>query len=197
MAGEEERAATPEVEVIERQSSPRTLAAELSTEIVLLAIAVYLFVLAGSFESSSEPGQLGPGFWPRMAAVGLAVALIARMVQTVRARNRPIVKVRSEFDEFEGEQAELDWARLAVGIGLAIGYVLATMFIGYLIATAIFLSAFIWIGGQRAWYVPLIALGGALVLAYVFIGVVFVSLPTGVGIFDTVTVGIYELIGIQ
>ena len=194
MAAEGERA--PDVEVIERQSSPRTLAAELSTEVVLLAIAVYLFVLAGSFESSSEPGQLGPGFWPRMAAVGLSVALIARMVQTVRARNRPIVKVRSDFDEFEDE-AELDWVRLAVGIGLAIGYVLATMFIGYLIATAIFLAIFIWIGGQRSWYVPLIALAGALVLAYVFIGIVFVSLPTGVGIFDTVTVAIYELIGIQ
>ena len=197
MQREEERTAAPDVEVIERQSSPRTLAAELSTEVVLLAIAIYLFILAGNFESASTPGQLGPGFWPRMAALGLAIALIVRMVQTVRTRNRPIIKVRSDFDEFEEDPAELDWLRLAIGIALAIGYVLATMFVGYLIATALFLAAFIWIGGQRRWYVPLIALAAALVLAYVFIGIVFVSLPTGVGIFDTVTVAVYELVGIQ
>ena len=187
----------PEVVVLERDSSTRALLAELVPEIALLAISIYLFVLAGSFESSSEPGQLGPGFWPRMAAAGLAIAVIVRMIQTVVARNRPIVKVRSEFDEFAAEEAVLDWTRLGIGIVLAVAYVLATMFVGYLIATALFLAAFIWIGGQRQWYVPLIAVVGALVLSYVFIGVVFVSLPTGVGIFDTVTVAVYQLLGIQ
>lgn len=187
----------PEVVVLERDSSTRALLAELVPEIALLVISIYLFVLAGSFESSSEPGQLGPGFWPRMAAAGLAIAVIVRMIQTVVARNRPIVKVRSEFDEFAAEEAVLDWTRLGIGIVLAVAYVLATMFVGYLIATALFLAAFIWIGGQRQWYVPLIAVVGALVLSYVFIGVVFVSLPTGVGIFDTVTVAVYQLLGIQ
>jgi putative tricarboxylic transport membrane protein len=182
--------------VIERHSSPRRLGAELLPELGLIAIAAYFYYLAGTFENQAEPGQLGPGFWPRMTAAGLIVALLVRLVQTVRSRNRPIVKVRSEFEEFEDE-AEMDWGRLGIAIALAVGYVLATMFLGYLISTALFLAAFIWLGGQRTWYVPLVALAGALVSTYVFIGIVFVALPTGVGVFDVVTVAIYRLLGLQ
>jgi putative tricarboxylic transport membrane protein len=185
----------PEVEVIERDTSPRALLGEIIPEIALLIGAIYLFLLAGRFEGQTDPGQLGPGFWPRMAATGLAIALVVRIVQAVRERKRPLVKVRSEFPE--EEEIAVHWPRVGIAIGLAVGYVLASMFIGYLFATAAFLTAFIWIGGQRRWYVPLIAIAGALVSAYVFIGVVYVSLPTGVGIFDVVTVEIYRLLGIQ
>jgi putative tricarboxylic transport membrane protein len=197
-APEEPTDDAPEVEVIERDSSTRALLAEVVPEIALLIGAVYFFYLAGRFGGGgqTEPGQLGPGFWPRMAATGLAIALAARIFQTIRARNRPIVKIRSAFPE-EEEDVEVDWPRVGIAMGLVIGYVLGTMFIGYLFATAAFLTTFIWIGGQRRWYAPLIAIVGSLISAYVFIGIVYVALPTGVGIFDTVTVRIYELLGIQ
>jgi putative tricarboxylic transport membrane protein len=185
----------PEVQVIERDSSLRAVLSELVPEVVLLIGAGYFFYLAGNFGGQTDPGQLGPGFWPRMAATGLAIALVARIFQIVRARNRPIVKVRSEFPE--DDDVEVDWPRLGTAIALVVGYVLATMFIGYLFATAAFLTAFIWLGGQRRWYVPLIGIAGALVSAIIFIGVVYVALPTGVGVFDTLTVAIYELLGIQ
>jgi putative tricarboxylic transport membrane protein len=194
-APEEPEDEAPKVEVIERDSSMRAVLGELVPEIALLIAAGYFFYLAGRFEGQTDPGQLGPGFWPRMAATGLAIALVARIFQIVRARNRPIVKIPSEFPE--EEEAEVDWARLGIAMALAVGYVLGTMFIGYLFATAAFLMAFIWLGGQRRWYVPLIGIAGALVSAYVFIGVVYVALPTGVGLFDTLTVAIYELLGIQ
>jgi hypothetical protein len=185
----------PEVEVIERDSSTRALVLAIVPELALLIGAGYFFYLAGDFEGQAEPGQLGAGFWPRMAAVGLAIALAARIIQTIRARKRPIVKVRSQIAE-EEEVADVDWPRVGIAMGLAVGYVLGTMFLGYLIATAAFLTAFIWLGGQRRWYVPLISIALALASAYVFIGIVYVALPTGVGIFDAVTVEIYRLMGI-
>jgi Tripartite tricarboxylate transporter TctB family len=186
----------PKVEVIERDSSTRAVLTEVVPEVAMLIGAIYLFILAGSFGGQAEPGQLGAGFWPRMAAVGLMVALVARIYQTVRGRNKPIVKIPSEFPE-EDEDAEYDWPRVVIAMGLAVLYVLGTMFIGYLFATAAFLFVFIWLGGQRQWYVPLIAIGGALGSAAIFIGIVYVALPTGVGIFDTLTVAIYELLGLQ
>ena len=185
------------VEVIERHKSGTDLLRELLPEIGILAVGAYLWILAGRFDYEQEEGALGPGFWPRVAAVGLIVAVLVRMVQTVRERNRPIVKVASEFDEYAEDEGEISWPRLAIAVALAVGYVIATMFIGYLFATAIFLALFIFIGGARNKYVPIVAVAGALVFAYVFIGVVYVSLPTGVGVFDTITVGIYELLGIQ
>jgi hypothetical protein len=71
------------------------------------------------------------------------------------------------------------------------------MFIGYLFATIAFLAAFAWFGGQRRWYTAVVAVAGGFVMTYIFVGVVYVSVPTGVGVFDTVTVAIYRLLGIQ
>jgi hypothetical protein len=187
----------PSVEVIDRHTSPASLARELLPEIGILLAAAYLFYVAGQFEYQERPGQLGPDFWPRMAAVGLAVAVLVRIVQTVRDRNRPIVRVKGEFDEYEQSEAEVHWPSFALALGLVVGYVASTMFLGYMISTALFLGLFIWLGGQRKWYVTLVAAGGALAFSYVFVGVVYVSLPTGVGVFDTITIAVYRLLGIQ
>jgi putative tricarboxylic transport membrane protein len=186
-----------EVEIIDRRRSPAELARELVVEIALLVGAVYVFFLAGTFEFQERQGQLGPGFWPRMAAIGLAAAVLVRIVQTIRERNQPIVHVKTEFDEYEEEAGTTYWSSVGLAMALAVGYVISTMFLGYLFSTALFLTVFIWLGGQRKWYVPLVAIAGTLVLTYLFIGVVYVSLPTGVGVFDAATVAIYNLLGIQ
>ena len=197
-AGEPETSPPEEsVEVIERQSSPASLARELLPEIGILLATAYLFYVAGNFEYQERPGQLGPQFWPRMAATGLGLAVLVRIVQTIRDRNRPIVRVKSEFDEYREAEAELHWPSLWLAIGLVVGYVTSTMFLGFMFATALFLGLFIWLGGQRSWYVPLVAAVGGLAFSFIFVGVVYVSLPTGVGIFDTVTVEVYKLLGIQ
>ena len=197
-AGEPETSPPEEsVEVIERQSSPASLARELLPEVGILLAAAYLFFVAGNFEYQERPGQLGPQFWPRMSAVGLGLAVLVRIVQTIRDRNRPIVRVKGEFDEYQQAEAELHWPSLGLAIGLVVGYVASTMFLGFMISTALFLGLFIWLGGQRRWYVPLVAVIGGLSFSFIFVGVVYVSLPTGVGIFDTITVAVYELLGIQ
>jgi preprotein translocase subunit Sec61beta len=153
--------------------------------------------LAGDFSSRQQPGQLGPAFWPRLVAAGLAVALLVRIVQVLRERKQPVVRVVSEFDDIEDDDTEVHWPSAAVAMGLAFGYVVGTMFLGYMFATMAFLGAFIWAGGQRRWVTPVVAVGGGLIMTYVFVGVVYVSVPTGVGVFDTVTVAVYRLLGIQ
>jgi putative tricarboxylic transport membrane protein len=187
----------PKIEVIERDSSMRALLISILPEIALLIAVGYAFYLAGNFQNAAEPGQLGPGFWPRIAAVGMAIALVARIIQAIRARHRPIVKVTNPVFDADEDEAPFDYTRVAIAMGLAVGYVFATMFLGYLFATAVFLTVFIWIGGQRRWFVPLIACAMALVSTVVFVGIVYVALPTGVSVFDTMTVAIYELLGLQ
>jgi putative tricarboxylic transport membrane protein len=185
------------VEVKPPETARPGLLRELIPEVVFLLGAVYLFVAAGDFAGRRQPGELGPGFWPRVAAFGLAVTLLIRIVQTIRAHRRPVVKVVGDFDDVDEEPAPVYWRSVAIAIALTVGYVWATMFLGYLFATMAFLAAFVWLGGQRRWSTPLIGVVGALVLAYVFVGVVYVSVPTGVGVFDTLTVEIYRLLGIQ
>jgi preprotein translocase subunit Sec61beta len=185
------------VEVHEPDRARGTLLGEVIPEFVVLAGAVYLFFMAGDFSSRQQPGQLGPAFWPRLVAAGLAVGLLVRIVQVFREHNRPAVRVVSEFDDIEDDEAEVHWPSAAVAMGLAFAYVVGTMFLGYMFATMAFLGAFIWAGGQRRWVTPVVAVAGGLVMTYVFVGVVYVSVPTGVGLFDTVTVAVYRLLGIQ
>jgi putative tricarboxylic transport membrane protein len=185
------------LEVREPEREPGGLLREVIPEVVVLLGAVYLFIVAGDFSGRRQPGELGPAFWPRIAAVGLAVTLLVRIVQAIRERHRPVVHKVGEFDDIESESTPLHWRSVAIAIGLAFGYVWATMFLGYLFATIAFLGAFAWLGGQRRWYTPLVAVVGGFVLTYVFVGVVYVSVPTGVSVFDTITVAIYRLLGIQ
>jgi putative tricarboxylic transport membrane protein len=185
------------VEVQPPDAERRGLLREVVPEVVFLLGAVYLFVAAGDFAGRRQPGELGPGFWPRVAALGLAVTLLVRIVQTVREHRRPVVRVVSDFDDIDGEETPVYWRSVAIAIALAVGYAWATMFIGYLFATMAFIGAFAWLGGQRRWYTPVVAIAGGLVLAYVFVGVVYVSVPTGVGFFDSLTVAVYRLLGIQ
>jgi putative tricarboxylic transport membrane protein len=185
------------VEVREPDAARPSVLRELVPEVVFLLAAVYLFVVAGDFAGRRQPGELGPAFWPRVAAVGLAVTLLVRIVQTVREHRGPVVRVKGEFDDIDGAPATMHWRSVGIAMALVVGYVWSTMFIGYLFATMAFVTAFVWLGGQRRWYSPVIGVAGGLVMAYVFVGVVYVSVPTGVGVFDSLTVAIYRLLGIQ
>jgi putative tricarboxylic transport membrane protein len=185
------------VEVREPDRSRRAVLGEVVPEVLILAGVLYLFFKAGDFSSRQQPGQLGPAFWPRLVAIGLGVALVVRIVQVFREHNQPVVRVASEFDDIEDDDVPVNWGSAAIAMGLALGYVIATMFLGYMFATMTFLGAFIWAGGQRRWVTPVVAVVGGLVMTYVFVGVVYVSVPTGVGVFDTLTVAVYRLLGIQ
>jgi putative tricarboxylic transport membrane protein len=185
------------VEVVQPEPARAGLLRELVPEILFMLGAVYLFFSAGDFAGNRKPGELGPAFWPRVAAVGLAITLLIRIVQTIREHRRPVARVPSEFDDVDGAPATIHWRSVAVAMALAVAYVWATMFIGYLFATVAFLAGFAWLGGQRRWYTPVVAAAGGLVMTYVFVGVVYVSVPTGVSVFDSVTVAIYRLLGIQ
>jgi fatty acid desaturase len=185
------------VEVREPDRRRSAVLREVVPELFFLAGAVYLFVAAGDFSARQESGQLGPAFWPRLAAAGLAVALLVRIVQVFREHNRPVVRVVGEFDDVEADDAPVHWRSAALAMGLALGYVIATMFLGFMLATMTFLGVFVWAGGQRKWLVPVVGVAGGLLLTYVFVGVVYVAVPTGVGVFDAVTVAVYRLLGIQ
>ena len=158
-------------------------------EVVLVVVATYLFVLARNFEYEPQPGQLGPGFWPQLLCVG--VCALVRVAQKLRARPEPASDAAKA-----GELDHFRWQRLALALALVVGYVFGTVFLGYILATTLFFVAFVWLGGQRRWYVAPLGLAVSLVFAFVFLKVVYVSLPSGIGVFDQLSVLLYRLIGV-
>jgi putative tricarboxylic transport membrane protein len=160
-------------------------------EVVLVVVAAYLFVLARNFEYEPEAGQLGPGFWPQLLCAGIFVCALVRVAQKLRARHGPASDATKA-----GELDHFRWQRLALALALVVGYVFGTVFLGYILATTLFFIAFVWLGGQRRWYVAPLGLAVSLVFAFVFLKVVYVSLPSGIGVFDQLSVLLYRLIGV-
>lgn len=173
-----------------RRPISRSLLLSILPEVVLLAAAVYLFVVALGFKQVGPPGQIGPGFWPQVLCVGIGIGALVRLGQKLRSRDQRVA------GDAASETDEVKMPRVALGIALVVGYVVGMLFLGYILATALFLIVFIYLGGQRKWYVVPLGIASSLLFAYVFLKVVYIALPSGVGIFDQLTVLLYELLGV-
>ena len=179
-----------EVEKKERRPVLRSLLLSILPEVILLAAAVYLFVVALGFKQVGPADQIGPGFWPQVLCVGIGIGALVRLGQKLRSQESRVV------GDAASEAGELRMPRVALGVALVVGYVVGMLFLGYILATALFLIAFIYLGGQRKWYVVPLGIASSLLFAYVFLKVVYIALPSGVGIFDQLTVLLYELLGV-
>jgi putative tricarboxylic transport membrane protein len=79
----------------------------------------------------------------------------------------------------------------------AVVYVVLTVYLGWPLATFLFAVGFLWVAGKRNLAVT-VPVGAAVTMAFtfVFVKVVYMALPTGIGIFDSFTVATYKLLGI-
>jgi hypothetical protein len=169
----------------------------------LLLGAAFLYSNAGSFAASGRPGQLGPDFWPRAV---LALLMLVCALEIVR---------RAVFEPAEANAAEADaqaiagptthheepvrypWL-LAAGIGLTILYVPGMEILGFFLSTALYLAAFMVAGRyRRGTVIAVTSLLGSLAFLFVFMKIVYVSLPLGVGPFRHVSAWILAALGIR
>lgn len=183
----------------QKATAPTLLALllKLMPELVMLALCGVLWLRTSDFKSSV--GGPGPAMYPRVLIGLLALAMVVRIVQhllaakTVEIDNEDLVP--EEDVESEELSSDIRWVFLA--IVLAVGYVFGTIYLGWLIATFVFTIVFLVVTDKRN---PLIIVLAALVLSfgmvYVFVKIVYISLPTGVGAFDVITVRLFEIMGI-
>ncbi|MGJ9411392.1 tripartite tricarboxylate transporter TctB family protein [Aeromicrobium sp. CF4.19] len=147
---------------------------------------------------SSTVGGPGPAFYPRLLIGLLALCLVLRVAQEVKEMRQVAAGTPTPVpDDAEGEgEGPVDLRYALFALGLAALYVWGTLWIGWVIATFLAVVVFLVVAGKRN---PLVIVPTALVLsvgmAYVFIKVVYIALPTGTGIFDTVTFGLLRLMG--
>lgn len=172
---------------------------EVAPYAALLAGAAYLYYDTRGFAGLGRPGQLGPDFWPKAVLVLLmavcAIEIARRMLAPAAApdRGEPEAAVASQVEE-----SERDWRLLAGGIGLTILYVPGIAYLGFFLATAIFLAAFMWVGRfRRPRIVAVTSLVGSLAFVFVFMKVVYVSLPLGWGPFRVLSAWIMAALGIR
>ena len=174
---------------------------------VLAAAGGYLYYVASRIEFHERAGTLGPDVWPRAILALLVVTCLYQIVKLLAFANRGEVEGATERLMSEAARNEPGgitaadqphWRLLAGGIALTALYVAAIEATGFFLTTAIYLAAFIAVGGYRRWRVlAAVSLGGALLLLFFFMKVVYVSLPIGTGPFAQVTLLLMKLMGIR
>jgi putative tricarboxylic transport membrane protein len=152
-------------------------------------LAVALFVSTRGLDAVARAQQLGPGFWPRLVLVGLAVACLFKALAEWRRAGRAV--------EPAAAPAAIDATRLAEGIALIVLYVLVTPWAGFALTTVAFIAAFMVLAGARSPVsVGANALLGTVLLLYAFVKLVYLPLPKGAGGFEAFTLLVYRALRI-
>lgn len=164
-------------------------------ELALLAVFAVLWLLTGGLRPA-PPGELGPAWWPRLLIILLGLCVLVQAARKATAVDPP--RRPGDADPGpDGDHRPFDARRATVAVLTIVGYVLAGIYLGYLIATAAFVVAFLLAAGRRGVALSAaIGVGAALAFSFVFLKVVYIAVPSGVGGFDAFTVWAYGLIGI-
>lgn len=173
---------------------------------LLLAIASVLYYFALGIDTSAAAGRIGPDFWPRAVLVLLALVCayeLAKGFLSADARSAGGMLQNFLLDHWgaadHAKSAALPSVlRLALGMSATLAYVLLVDVLGFFVATAAYLAAFIVVGGYRRWgVIAVCALGGSLAMVVVFMKIVYVSLPLGAGPFRALSLSLLALLGVR
>ncbi len=167
---------------------------------LLLVATVLLYWAATRIQANTGAGRIGPDAWPKAIIVfmGLLCALeIARRLAVRRRRRGPAPSGPEAADALRAPP-EMQAGKLAAGMGLVLAYVVTVPWLGFLVATAIFLAAFPWFGGlRRPLLTAALGLAGSLALVVVFMRVAYISLPLGDGPFRALSLALLSAIGVS
>ena len=179
-------------------SSTVLLARRIALPLGLLVAALILpgHVLENPAMMAGMPGALGPTAWPNAALAGVAMCatlwLVLEVVTFFRSGGRGAF-VAAPADDQDAH----DNLRAGFGLALTVLYGIAIPTVGFPLATLLFVIAWSALGGVRR-PVLLVAVSviGTVVLLYVFVRLALMPLNRGTGVFDQLTVGLYQLLGI-
>lgn len=131
--------ATDEPDIAARPSRPL----EIVIAVTALALSVVAIILSQNIYLRMGGGGLDPKWWPTVLssiAAGLSTILVGF------ALFGPTIS-RGDLESVPKD----GWPRMLVALALSALYVFAWSFVGYVVPTAIYLFALLWLFGLRAW----------------------------------------------
>ena len=173
---------------------------------LLLAGAGGLYYFALGIDTSAAADRIGPDFWPRAVLILLAMVCayeLAKSFLSADARSAGGMLQNYLLDHWgAADHAKSapppSVLRLGLGMGATLAYVLLVDVLGFFLATAAYLAAFVAVGGYRRWgVIAVCSLGGSLAMVVVFMKIVYVSLPLGAGPFRALSINLLALLGVR
>ncbi|MFI4903750.1 MAG: tripartite tricarboxylate transporter TctB family protein [Burkholderiales bacterium] len=175
--------------------------------LVVLALSAYLFHLATRFQYTPRAGRLGPDLWPEAILTLMIIVCLGRIASILRDASRAyaggglLAQVTQEVHAADAP-AEVPPPRqpllLVLGVAFTIAYVALLGVLGFAIGTFLYLVAMMIVGRYRRYAnVVVIAALGSLAFMFVFMKIVYLSLPIGVAPFDAVSLALMKLMHIH
>lgn len=141
------------------------------------------------------PG-FGPTFWPHAMLVATGACALVWLALELRRGWRSADAVAEELVP-PVEAEPYDGKRAALGIALTLAYGFAIPYLGFPLATLVFVALWCALGGvQHPLTLALVAGLGTVALCYVFVLVARMPLDRGVEPFGSATILLYRLLGI-
>ena len=168
----------------------------------VLAAAAFLYADASGFAALGREGNLGPAFWPRAVLVLLMIVCAAEMVRVAffykAESTAPVPHSAAPLPNADDEDGVRYPALLFAGIAITVVYVPAMEMLGFFLATILYLAAFMWIGRfRRPVAVAITSITGTVAFVYVFMKIVYVSLPLGMGPFRQLSAWVLAALGVH
>jgi len=173
---------------------------------VVLALSLVLLWKVVHMEFTPRGDRPGPEVWPRAILCLLAVTCIVRVAVLIRRTPETGATEEPEALASGNAQGLEDGARptarfpmlLAVGIALTIAYIWLLGTLGFFSATVLYMGSLIRAGRYRRWSVIFaVSLLGSLAFMFVFMKVVYLSLPLGRPPFDEVSLSLMKAMRIR
>lgn len=161
-------------------SDGRTLSlkkADLTISGVIFLASIYLYYIADCIPTSDQFKDVGAGIWPKIIFTCLMLACIVLFVTTLRKE--------SGAKALSGKEELL---RLLMPVSLCIAYVAAMKWVGFLVGSMIFSIAYMClIGYRKKAMIALISLAVPFLVGLIFLKLMYIPIPKGVGIFKTIS----------
>lgn len=165
--------------------------------LVLIAVSIFLLWQCECIVEIQPEGELSVRTWPRFALLMIIALSLFNASQDVFSAWRSGKSSSGDQGATESIWADVDFKTLGVAVALLFIYPLLMQIVGFALATVVFISIFLFWGNYRhPVKTPLIVLGGTLLILYVFVKIVYVPLPRGMGFFDDATIALYQFLRI-
>jgi hypothetical protein len=158
---------------------------EIIFNVVLFAISIFLYYVVGTFKQFALYAKSGPDFWPRGILLGMIFLSGILLIKSITSLIKHEIKKSSMRNVQEPY-------RLFLVIAVSFAYAFGMGILGFLLSTILFQVIFLYLLKiKRFLSIILVSLLNTAMLYILFIQVLNMLLPTGVGVFRTFSLLFY------
>ena len=162
---------------------------ELIFNAILFSLAVFLYYVAGTFKKFAPYVKSGPEFWPRGILLGIIVLSGILLMKNITTLLRT---ARSPTTGEPAAELGRERLRLFLVIAVSFAYAFGMGIFGFLLSTFTFQLFFLYLlKVKRFLSIVFVSLLNTAILYLLFIRVLNMLLPTGVGLFRNISLLFY------